>query len=174
MNQPWIATLRVRRFTCAHYRVVVLSVKVFDRRCEGATWDVDRPRLPRYNHRHPYHKSPSIITMRIASLLPSATEIVCALGLADGLVGVSHECDYPPEVVADLPKLTASAIPPGLSSAEVDRAVSERLRRGDGLYNLDEEKLAALRPDLLITQELCDVCAVSFSQVQALARRLPV
>src|SRR5689334_9512365 len=106
--------------------------------------------------------------MRIASLLPSATEIVCALGLAESLVGVSHECDYPPEVVAHLPRLTASAIPSGLTSAEIDRAVSERLRRGDGLYDVDEERLAALRPDLLITQELCDVCAVSFSQVQAL------
>src|SRR6266851_7301577 len=111
--------------------------------------------------------------MRIASLLPSATEIVCALGLADCLVGVSHECDYPPDVVADLPRLTASALPPGLSSAEVDRAVSERLRRGEGLYVLEEDRLAALRPDLLITQELCDVCAVAFSQVKALAARLP-
>lgn len=61
--------------------------------------------------------------MRIASLLPSATEIVCALGLADQLVGVSHECDYPPEVVADLPRLTRSAIPPGLAPAEIDAEV---------------------------------------------------
>lgn len=111
--------------------------------------------------------------MRIASLLPSATEIVCALGLADCLVGVSHECDYPAEVVADLPKLTRSSIPPGLTNAEIDRAVSERLRRGESLYEVEEDRLAALRPDLVITQELCDVCAVSFSQVKALAARLP-
>jgi iron complex transport system substrate-binding protein len=111
--------------------------------------------------------------MRIASLLPSATEIVCALGLADCLVGVSHECDHPAEVVADLPKLTRSSIPPGLPSAEIDRAVSERLRRGESLYEVEEDRLAALRPDLVITQELCDVCAVNFSQVQALANRLP-
>lgn len=111
--------------------------------------------------------------MRIASLLPSATEIVCALGLADCLVGVSHECDFPADVVAGLPKLTRSAIPGNLPSAEIDRAVSEQLRRGDSLYLLDEERLAALQPDLLITQELCDVCAVNFSQVKALAARLP-
>lgn len=111
--------------------------------------------------------------MRIASLLPSATEIVCALGLADSLVGVSHECDYPAEVVTRLPKLTRSSIPAGLTSAEIDRAVSDRLRRGESLYEVEEERLAALQPDLVITQELCDVCAVNFSQVQALANRLP-
>jgi iron complex transport system substrate-binding protein len=111
--------------------------------------------------------------MRIASLLPSATEIVCALGLADQLVGVSHECDYPPEVVSDLPRLTRSAIPPGLTSAAVDAAVSERLRRGESLYTVEEETLASLRPDLVITQALCDVCAVSFSEVKQQAARLP-
>lgn len=111
--------------------------------------------------------------MRIASLLPSATEIVCALGLADALVGVSHECDYPADVIADLPRLTRSAIPHGLSSAEVDADVSARLRRGESLYTLDEPQLAALAPEVIITQELCDVCAVNFSQVQALAARLP-
>src|SRR5581483_10396104 len=111
--------------------------------------------------------------MRIATLLPSATEIVCALGLADCLIGVSHECDYPPDVVADLPKLTRSAIPPNLSSAEIDRQVSERVGRGESLYELNEELLADLKPDLLITQELCDVCAVSFSNVQRFAARLP-
>src|SRR5690348_14593716 len=96
--------------------------------------------------------------MRIASLLPSATEIICALGLADSLVGVSHECDYPAEVVKALPKLTRSAIPHGLTSAEIDATVSARLRRGESLYELEEERLAELKPDLLITQELCDVC----------------
>jgi iron complex transport system substrate-binding protein len=111
--------------------------------------------------------------MRIASLLPSATEIVCALGLADMLVGVSHECDYPAEVIADLPRLTRSAIPHGLTSAEVDAAVSARLRRGESLYLLEEELLADLRSDLLITQELCEVCAVSFDDVCKLSARLP-
>ncbi len=111
--------------------------------------------------------------MRIVSLLPSATEIVCELGLADMLVGVSHECDYPPDVVADLPRVTYSAIPHGLSSAEIDRVVSARLARGESLYLLDESLLAALQPDLVITQELCDVCAVSFADVCSLAGRLP-
>ncbi len=111
--------------------------------------------------------------MRIASLLPSATEIVCALGLADCLVGVSHECDYPADVVTDLPKLTGSAIPHGLSSAEIDADVSERLRRGESLYLLEGEIIQALQPDLLITQELCDVCAVSYNDVCNLARWLP-
>jgi iron complex transport system substrate-binding protein len=107
--------------------------------------------------------------VRLASLLPSATEIVCALGLADCLVGVSHECDYPPEVVADLPRLTRSAIPHGLRPAEIDAEVAARLRRGESLYTVDEGLLAALAPDVIITQELCDVCAVNFSQVRALA-----
>lgn len=111
--------------------------------------------------------------MRIASLLPSATEIVCALGLADSLVGVSHECDYPAAVVARLPRLTRSAIPAGLAAAEVDQAVAERLHRGESLYLLEGELLAELQPDLLITQELCDVCAVSYNDVCNLARWLP-
>jgi iron complex transport system substrate-binding protein len=111
--------------------------------------------------------------MRIVSLLPSATEIVCALGLADMLAGVSHECDYPPDVVADLPRVTSSAIPHGLTSAEIDRVVSARLARGESLYLLDESLLAELQPDLVITQELCDVCAVSFADVCSLAARLP-
>ncbi len=111
--------------------------------------------------------------MRIVSLLPSATEIVCELGLADMLVGVSHECDYPPDVVADLPRVTRSAIPHGLSSAEIDQVVSARLARGESLYLLEEPLLAELQPDLVITQELCDVCAVSFADVCTLAARLP-
>ncbi|MCB0188309.1 MAG: cobalamin-binding protein [Caldilineaceae bacterium] len=111
--------------------------------------------------------------MRIASLLPSATEIVCALGLADQLVGVSHECDYPADVVAGVPILTRSRVPAGLSSAEVDATVSDLLRRGESLYLVEEETLAALNPDLLITQELCDVCAVSYDDVCRIAQRLP-
>jgi iron complex transport system substrate-binding protein len=106
-------------------------------------------------------------------LLPSATEIVCAIGMADALVGVSHECDYPGDVVRGLPKLTRSAIPAGLSSAEIDAEVSARLERGESLYLLEEELLGALRPDLIITQELCDVCAVAFGDVCRVSTRLP-
>ncbi len=111
--------------------------------------------------------------MRVVSLLPSATEIVCALGLADTLVGVSHECDYPPEVVQDLPRLTRSTLPQGLTAAQIDAEVSARLRRGESLYEIDEDLLARLQPDVLITQELCDVCAVAFGNVCEAALRLP-
>ncbi len=111
--------------------------------------------------------------MRIASLLPSATEIVCALGLADHLVGVSHECDYPADVVNDLPRITRSAIPHGLSSAQIDSVVSERMQRGESLYLVEEDLLAELKPDLLITQELCDVCAVAYDDVCRISARLP-
>ncbi|MBI1801792.1 MAG: cobalamin-binding protein [Chloroflexi bacterium] len=110
--------------------------------------------------------------MRIVSLLPSATEIVAALGIENELVGISHECDYPPELVADKPVLTHSAIPAGLSPAEVDAYVSERLRRGESLYLLDEALLDELQPDVILTQELCDVCAVSSKTVRDAACRL--
>ncbi|MCS7209884.1 MAG: cobalamin-binding protein [Fimbriimonadales bacterium] len=103
--------------------------------------------------------------MRIVSLLPSATEIVCALGLGDCLVARSHECDYPPEV-QDRPVITYSLIPPDLPSSEIDRIVSETLMTHATLYGLDLELLQALDPDLLITQALCSVCAVSFNSVQ--------
>ncbi|MBI3740560.1 MAG: cobalamin-binding protein [Chloroflexi bacterium] len=110
--------------------------------------------------------------MRIVSLLPSATEIVAALGLANQLVGISHECDYPPEVVAGKPILTRSAIPPGLSQSEIDATVAERLKRGESLYLLDEDLLNELQPDLILTQELCTVCAVSFATVRDAACKL--
>jgi iron complex transport system substrate-binding protein len=111
--------------------------------------------------------------MRIASLLPSATEIVCSLGMAHSLVGVSHECDNPADVVRDLPRLTRSAIPEGLTSAEIDAEVTSRLARGASLYALEEDALAQLKPDLIISQELCDVCAVSFGDVCEVSARLP-
>jgi iron complex transport system substrate-binding protein len=110
--------------------------------------------------------------MRIASLLPSATEIVGALGLADQLVGISHECDYPPAVVAGKPILTRSAIPASLSQEEIDAMVTARLGRGESLYLLDEALLEELAPDVILSQELCDVCAVSSSTVRAAVCRL--
>ncbi|HEX8161799.1 MAG TPA: cobalamin-binding protein [Pyrinomonadaceae bacterium] len=109
---------------------------------------------------------------RIVSLLPSATEIVCALGLADSLVGVTHECDYPAEVVGK-PALTASRVSHlTMTSAEIDHAVRAQLDGHGSIYDLDEKLLRSLEPDLVITQELCDVCAVSYREVERAARTL--
>ncbi len=108
--------------------------------------------------------------MRIVSLLPSTTEIVCALGLEDALVGITHECDYPPSVV-DKPRLTASRISQEtMSSAEIDHAVRSQLDGHGSIYDLDEVRLRELNPDLILTQELCDVCAVSYKTVERAAR----
>ena len=107
--------------------------------------------------------------MRIVSLLPSLTEIVCALGRQADLVGVTHECDYPPGV-SGLPHLTRNRIPAGASSAEIDAAVSAQ---GGSLYELDGELLAALKPDLILTQSQCDVCAVNEGAVRGCAAELP-
>jgi iron complex transport system substrate-binding protein len=108
---------------------------------------------------------------RIVSLLPSATEIVYALGLGERLVGVTHECDYPPEA-SRKPHLTASALPPAATSAEIDRHVRASLHAGSSLYALDADALERLAPDLIITQELCEVCAVSYDIVARAAKRL--
>lgn len=106
---------------------------------------------------------------RIVSLLPSATEIVCALGLQDALIGITHECDYPPGLTQ--PSLTASHIDhASLSSAAIDHAVRAQLDGHGSIYALDTPTLQALKPDLIITQELCDVCAVSYRTVQQAAR----
>jgi iron complex transport system substrate-binding protein len=110
--------------------------------------------------------------LRIVSLLPSATEIVCALGLGDRLVGVTHECDYPPPVRA-LPKVTRTLIPTDAPGAVIDALVRDRLGARSALYSLDEEMLDRLRPDLIVTQALCDVCAVAEDEVRAAACRLP-
>jgi iron complex transport system substrate-binding protein len=110
--------------------------------------------------------------MRIVSLLPSATEIICALGLGDQLVGVTHECDYP-ESVRRLPKVTHTLIPVDASSGEIDRLVRERLKGQRALYTLNLPELENLRPDLIVTQALCEVCAVAEDEVRAAACALP-
>jgi iron complex transport system substrate-binding protein len=110
--------------------------------------------------------------MRIASLVPSATEALFALGLGDDVVAVTHECDYP-EAATRLPRLTTSVIPEGLGPAEIDARVREVTGRGEALYRLDEAALRGLRPDLIVTQALCAGCAVSYDDVRAVAARLP-
>ena len=110
--------------------------------------------------------------MRIVSLLPSATELVCGLGLRQQLVGVSHECDYPNSVIG-LPILTSSRIPEGLDSGSIDHLVTEQLKSDQALYDLNIDVLTSLRPDLIVTQALCDVCAVSGNDVARAVGSLP-
>jgi len=108
--------------------------------------------------------------MKIASLLPSATEIVCALGLGENLVGITHECDFP-ESIVEKPRLTASRIShETMSSAEIDHAVRSQLDGHGSIYDLDTKLLEELKPDLIITQELCEVCAVSYKTVRKAAK----
>ena len=109
--------------------------------------------------------------MRIASLVPSATESLFALGLGDRVVAVTHECDHPAEALG-LPRLTRSVIPADLGPAEIDAMVREVTGRGDALYELDEDLLAEVTADLIVTQALCAVCAVSYDDVRAIAGRL--
>ncbi len=110
--------------------------------------------------------------MRIVSLLPSATEIVCALGLGDELVGVTHECDWPPEAIGK-PIMTRNTHDyAGATSREIHEVVSAAIHGGSSLYELDEEALAAADPDLIITQELCEVCAVSYRRVNEAVRAI--
>jgi iron complex transport system substrate-binding protein len=113
-----------------------------------------------------------LVSVRIASLVPSATETLFALGLGDSVVAVTHECDYPPGV-EQLPHLTRSVIGDGLSAAEIDAAVRERTGGGEALYELDDELLEELYVDLIVTQAVCEVCAVSFEDVRAVAAKLP-
>jgi iron complex transport system substrate-binding protein len=110
--------------------------------------------------------------VRIASLLPSATEVVYALGLGDELVGVTHECDWPPEATTK-PVLTRSVHDLGARTpGEIHRLVEGTIHGGSSLYELDEIALADVRPDLILTQELCRVCAVSYREVNAVARAI--
>ena len=110
--------------------------------------------------------------MRIASLVPSSTEMLFALGLGDQVVAVTHECDWPP-AAATLPHLTRTVVPEGLGAAEIDRTVRETVASGRPLYELDRERLAELDPELIVTQAVCDVCAVSYDDVVAVAATLP-
>ena len=112
--------------------------------------------------------------MRVVSLLPAATEIVAALGLVDDLVGVSHECDHPAEVTANRPRVTHCAIHGNaLPSAAIDRWVTDALGTNGTLYTMDEPLLRRLAPDAILTQRLCDVCAVGYGSVAAFAATLP-
>jgi len=110
--------------------------------------------------------------VRIVSLVPHATELLFALGLGPEVVAVTHECDYPPAASA-LKQVTRDVLPVGLSAAAIDAAVRERTQNGQAIYELDEHALEKLEPDLIITQALCPVCAVSYEDVRALARKLP-
>ena len=103
--------------------------------------------------------------MRIVSLLPSATEVICSLGLREYLVGVTHECDYPADVVG-LPIVTKSIIPHDASSIEIDQLVRSQLETTTALYSLDVELLELLQPDIIVTQALCEVCAVSEAEIE--------
>ena len=109
--------------------------------------------------------------MRICSLLPSATEIVFTLGLGESLVGITHECDYPPEA-ARIPRVTSSNIPEGLPSSQIDRMVSSNLLTQGTLYELNRDLLEELAPELILTQRLCDVCAVAYDKVKDIAEGL--
>ena len=109
--------------------------------------------------------------MKIGTLLPSATEIVCALGLEKNLVGISHECDFPSSV-SNLPYLTSSSIGKHKNSEDIHQSVEVLLKNSLSVYDLDLELLKSLKPNYLITQDLCDVCAVSFNQVKDACRKV--
>ena len=110
---------------------------------------------------------------RIVSFLPSATEMACALGLSDQILGITHECDYPPEI-RDKPIVVRSVLPTEcMSQQEIDTAVTERLRNGLNLYEVDESRMREIAPDLILTQDLCQVCAPSGNEVTRLLNALP-
>jgi len=110
--------------------------------------------------------------MRICSLLPSTTEIVCSLGLQDSLVGITHECDYPLGI-SKVPVVTESIVDhKNSTSLEIDRHISAAVHSGSGIYKIKNDVLNASKPDLILTQELCEVCAVSYSMVEASVKEL--
>jgi iron complex transport system substrate-binding protein len=109
--------------------------------------------------------------MRIVSLVPAATELLFALDLGDEVVAVTHECDYPPRV-RELPKVTHAILASDLSAAEIDAAVKQRTMAGESIYALDADALHALEPDLIVTQALCHVCAVSYDDVMSIAEEI--
>jgi iron complex transport system substrate-binding protein len=122
----------------------------------------------------PIHMRQDTPPARVVSLLPSATEILYAIGAGDDVVAVTHECDFPPEA-ASRPAVTASALNhDGSTCAVIDRHIKSALHAGSSIYRLDEELLAALEPSLIVTQELCDVCAVSYDQVSEAVRGMSV
>src|SRR4026208_1216283 len=109
---------------------------------------------------------------RIVSFLPSATEMACALGLADSIVGLPHECDYPPEIKSK-PVVVRNVLPiERMSQSEIDRAVAARIREGQSLYEIDEQLLREPAPDLILTQNLCQVCAPSGNEVSQVLKAL--
>jgi iron complex transport system substrate-binding protein len=109
--------------------------------------------------------------MRIVSLVPHATELLFALGLGSDVVAVTHECDHPTAVL-ELPRVTRDKLPAGLGPGEIDAAVRERTQAGEAIYELDVELLHELAPDLIVTQALCPVCAVSYEDVEQLAKEM--
>jgi iron complex transport system substrate-binding protein len=110
---------------------------------------------------------------RIVSFLPSATEMACALGLGDRLMGITHECDYPPEVNGKRIVVRSFLPTETMTQAEIDAAVSERLRQGLSLYQVDEAAVREIAPDMILTQDLCQVCAPSGNEVSQLLKGLP-
>jgi iron complex transport system substrate-binding protein len=111
--------------------------------------------------------------LRIVSFLPSATEMACALGLADSIVGITHECDYPPEIKSN-PVVVRNVLPlESMTQSEIDGAVADRIRQGQSLYQIDEQLLRELAPDLILTQNLCQVCAPSGNEVSQVIKALP-
>ena len=113
------------------------------------------------------------VAERLVSFLPSATEMACALGLGDRLMGITHECDYPPEVNGKRIVVRSFLPTETMTQAEIDVAVSERMRQGLSLYQVDEAAVREIAPDIILTQDLCQVCAPSGNEVSQLLKALP-